>query len=462
MSGRLRALPGILLRLCMWLVLATTALVLLTLACWWLIPDEELDPGVTALLAPRVAPPAAENGYFVAWGLRASPDLDPHQVGRAMVAEHECRLAAGNSSPSCDIDSQLGPARLPRSSLEPCLADEKACLSYHRSKAAQVMAEAKRHAVQLARYRSIRNFPSYSQRDVSWNAASPVPEIDLMRMSDLVDAGLALQVQLPATRHAALRELQGEIGLWRRILVDSDTLIAQMVATAALQRKYALASEIMRVYPEVVRDHGDVMADITRPLPANRVNLVRALDDEFRQVIAPLLMDIRKGLDETGFDYVGNFALAGAFKRNATLNAFYRTLIAQRELHSQSAGRILARHRPQDRELHFLDLPGFWRPATLFYNPAGKFLLAEAEQYDLGDYGLRLHDLVAMSRIVELQRRVAGAGVAAQERQSFIASLPELFNPYTERPFDLDPQKSEIRFRRHDLRSRGAMLSVRL
>ena len=36
--------------------------------CWWLLPDEELNPEAEKFMTIATAPPAANNAYFMIWG----------------------------------------------------------------------------------------------------------------------------------------------------------------------------------------------------------------------------------------------------------------------------------------------------------------------------------------------------------------------------------------------------------
>lgn len=56
-----------------------------------------------------------------------------------------------------------------------------------------------------------------------------------------------------------------------------------------------------------------------------------------------------------------------------------------------------------------------WAPGVIFYNRVGKVLVSVG-MIDLGDYSFRLHDLIARSRLLDLQRRLIRRRPAATER----------------------------------------------
>lgn len=437
-----------------WLLFAALALVLLTLASWWLVPDEALDPAASRLMAPHSGPPTPDNGQFAIWGLRASPGMDPYKAGMAFAAEHERLLAAKGDLASFDPDSVLGPAPLPKPEFKPCNRDEHSCLAYYHGIEKEIGAKGANSALLLQRYRSLRGYSRFAQTDVTLTFESTMPDTGVTVLSALTDAEIALRVRSPGGREAALRELAAEVRLWRDVLMGSDTLIPKLVAAAMLKRKYALASEIMLAYPDV--GSSSLLADITRPLPPERMRLGASLDAEFRQFALSMSNPDGGTYSLTG-NAIGDALLKGALRPNATVNELYRRLVAWRDLYAASPERLLAHgdHTGMNR-----DLKELWHPATLFYNPMGKVLLAVQSDYD--KYALRMVDLVGESRLVELQRRALVARLAPQGRPKFIASSPPgLADPYTGRPFALNDSSNSLCFKTYGQRGgAGSKLCV--
>src|SRR3989338_505644 len=99
---------------------------------WWLLPDEELDPAAVEFAATISTPPTEKNVSFLVWGFPASPELDPHAVGRRIVTEHDRLQAAQKSLAGFDPASSafLGqtPLAFPADYKRLCSPQEEPCL----------------------------------------------------------------------------------------------------------------------------------------------------------------------------------------------------------------------------------------------------------------------------------------------------------------------------------------------
>jgi hypothetical protein len=122
-----------LLRIFNWVGIALARIVMIVIACGWLLPDETLNPGTEKLLSVRPAPPAGHNGCFMFLGMRASPELDPHAVGQKIVAEHERLVAAQGDLTKFEFESFLGNTPLSISGPGPRLCDieKEKCLAVY-------------------------------------------------------------------------------------------------------------------------------------------------------------------------------------------------------------------------------------------------------------------------------------------------------------------------------------------
>jgi hypothetical protein len=269
----------------------------------------------------------------------------------------------------------------------------------------------------------------------------------VLALSDLVDADIGIKIAYPRSRKEALDELAAELDLWRRIARDSDTLITQMVAVNALQRKYHLASEIMQSYPEAARLYMRKMAEIAAPIASKDLSLTRPLQGEFR-LVAELCSNLEHAAwTAWGADTESRLQSAllrtGAFKPNASINnawARYQDGIRLFEKGPQET--IAGRAALLDRYGNIS-----WSPGMILYNPVGRILDADAT-VDFSPYAFRLYDLIGLSRMVELQRRSIDA-VRPAGRAAANSDRADLVNPYTGQPFEWDVAKGTISFIGH-------------
>ena len=67
---------------------------LVVLACWMLLPDETLNPDARQIVEAKPTLPPGQNAYYVLLALKASPELDPFDVGRQIVAAQASAIQA--------------------------------------------------------------------------------------------------------------------------------------------------------------------------------------------------------------------------------------------------------------------------------------------------------------------------------------------------------------------------------
>ncbi len=440
-----------------WLAVLTAGIIVSTIVCWLLIPDEPLDQGVVDLMASVELPADEDNMYFMLWGLRAAPSMTSHTAGRRLVAQHEAQLDAHGELKDFRPEDFLGAEPFV---IKPATGncDEKIpdCLRHYQALQPQLEEDLEKYYLPLLRYRGLREYPHFSERVYSYTITSPFPEYQTVAaMGNLVDAQIAVLVASPATRAVALEELAQEVIVWRRVFMQNDMLVTHMIANAMLHRKYRLASEIMRDYPDIARAYPQHMAEITAPLAPDG-SLKRALETEFRMgfhLYRDIDRDFRKGNDNNkAGDFLSRVLVAGgAYKANATINLQYarhRDTVTLLEKHPRDILATVAANEEQEEDDGFNP----WSPRVLFYNPVGKVLHSIGSP-DMSHYQFRVYDLVAYSRLLELQRRIRYEGIETERMPQYLAqAAPGLRNPYTDAAFDWDATARTLSFAGHGKR----------
>lgn len=433
--------------------------------CWWLIPDEQLNPEADRFAAIAPAPPAANNAYFMIWGLTASPELDPHAVGQQIIAAHDRILASQKDLSKFKADAFYGdhPLRFSKDSKPFCLVENEKenCLQIYQSKQAEVKAQAQEKEIYLARYRKIREYEDFGVAMSLANYQSPLPSWNpIMRLSQLVDGDIAQRMARKGTQKAALEELAAEVNSWRRLLQGNDWLLTQMISVAALQRKYRLASEIMNAYPEVVSGYPAILEKITAPLAPDQTNIVASMGAEARSAVGTY-----RDMNQTGQIFKDSFfegmpgppLLAafqlGGFRANASTNLSYLAFKESLDLFAKSPKEILeGRQEMLDRQAK---LNGF-SVGAIFFNPLGRIFL-NAGMPEATAYAFRVADLIGLSRLVDLQRRLIAGNVAAENVSAVLANAgPTLMDPYTEKPMQWDVASKRVSFVLHGKRFANA------
>ena len=441
------------LKILKWIAGALLGLIIVIGLCWWLIPDEELNPDARKFTDTAAVPPAAKNAYFMIWGLTASPELDPHVVGRQIVAAHDRMQAAEKDLAKFKPDTFYGdhPLTFPKDSKRFCDVEKENCLMVYHAKRAQMVAQVEEKKIYLARYRKIREYEDFATAISQITYQTHVPNWQpILRMSDLVDGDIAERMKTKSTQKAALEELAAEVTSWRRFLQGNDWLITQMIAVATLGRKYRLASEIMDAYPEVVAAHPALMTKITAPLSPADTNVMTSMAAEARFTIGTFAdMDTnRRFLTDSFFVGLPGLPLraafaAGAFRPNASTNDGYLIFKEAIDLFAKSPKEVLegrAALVARQEKMSRITL------GTIFYNPVGRITIA-THPSDFTQYAFRITDLIGLSRLLELKRRIIEGNIALDNVAAALANAgTELMDPYTEKPMQWDAATKRISF----------------
>ncbi len=437
------------LRVLNWIGRGLLGIAVVLALCWWLIPDQALDAEVEQFLAADRRPPSSDNGIFAIWGFTASPELDPYAVGHRIVAAHDQALSTDKNLDKFKLDSFFGerPLAFPTGSARICDFRKTPCLALYQSKQAEIEAQFETYKVYLARYRNIREYPVMSHVFTQTPTLTPLESLGcLIRVSDLVDGSIALLMKSKATQKAALDELAAEIILWRRLLQSNDGIITQMIATNTLGGKYRLASEILNNQPEIVSAHQTLVATITAPLAIAETNLTTSFGADTLFGLSTLRSEAMKRIlrrDGNTKSPFHSVAIAGSFRENATQNEFYRSFVHLSQFLAKSPRIVLEQHKAYIAERAKINE---FMPRDVFYNPLGRYLGAKRyEEYV--EYAFRVNDVIGLSRLLDLQRRVIDAKLTPNELPAFLAATDSgLMNLYTEQPMRWDAVTQSISF----------------
>ena len=446
-----------LLRAAKWLAVGFAALAVLVVSCWYFLPDETLLPAAQAALDKKPQIPSAQNAFYPLLGLTASPELDATAVGIQIAKVLEAAGPDSGTAARKSVDALLGSAPFQRRSPQGpyCRnANETAsCLDAFVAHHVAIEAQWKSAAPFIQRYRALRALPDFEE--TSWDLWGTHGFGEWFEIAELVDAKIALDMATPALRAAALGELHQEILLTLGIVRQSDSLITQQVFAAQLRKKLRLAADLLSRYPDIALTHADAVAQITQPLKPHDVQLKRVMLGEFRTAAAA---ENRNRLKFAEMAVQPEATAAAAwwrstmwrvlYKPNATINMLYRARQSDGDFYSQSAVAIQSalgqRARPRhDPEYAFNLLDPRW----ILYNPMGKIMASMANGLQFQEYGDRLNDLLAFSRLLELERQMLVGRISPDHALAFVANAgPALANPYTEQPMQYDPTHHTLTF----------------
>lgn len=441
-----------------WLVGGILGFVAIIGLCWWLLPDQALNPKVEQLLAESKTPYPANSAFFAIWGFPASPELDVPDVGQRIAAAHDQSLATDKNLSKFKLESFYGknPLGLPQHGKRMCDFKKEPCLALYQSKQAEIEAQSEAHKGYLARYRSLREAPFSGTLFARADLRSPIPAWgQIGRIGELVDGSIALRMKSPNKHQAALEELLAEIAFWQGIVQSNDGLLTQMVAVNALASKYRLASEILNTYPEIFKMQPKLVAEITLPLPVAKTSVVTSFAGEARYIMSAMqreFVEVSSGgsfmasLDTAPWYWTG---FVGGYRTKATQNEAYRHYSAVFQFLEKSPKDVLAGYKANEEQLRKASQ---FSPLDIFFNPLGRVINATAHT-SYAEYAFRVHDLVGLSRLLDLQRRAIETGVELEKMPAFLAaSDPSLFDVFTEKPMLWDATANRIAFVGHSAR----------
>lgn len=452
-----------------WLLVTALGLLVLLLACWFLLPDETLHPEARNILAapPRVVP--EQNAFYLLLGLPASPELDQFQVGRKIVAAQVVAVREQGYLARFDPSSFHGAkpyqGRIP--SVLYCHSSRSTahCLTALRAHRSELEAERRTQDPYVQRYRALRNYPHFEETTTPAGFAPFIDWQTVLVLGELVDASIAFDMEHPERRAAALAELQQEITLWRRVGREADFLIDRMLIAVLLHHKYRLLSELLTDYPAIADQHRALVAQMTAPLTLADTDLGRVLNGEFRvgaleveNMVQEPKLTPRIGPDQEPSRWTEKLALRLCMRPTATLNLIFSQLTRSGNFYAQSASQIASRTDAifETYQISYLD-PRLW-----LYNPMGKILVSLPGSTQ--SYSLRLHDLAGYTRLLELQRQIAAAQLPDERVGPLLASVDaSLRDPYSGQPMTFDPVSRTISFRPKDeANAKIGPLSVKL
>jgi len=443
-----------------WLLTGFASLFVFMLVLWVVLPDEDLTGEVVQILKDPPRVPAKQNAFYVFWGFEADPSLDAHSVGMSMVEALEQARAQQKNIAYDDLQRFLGtsPLKIDQSDKYFYQAGTNS-LAQVRAERAKIEATERKLLPYIKRYQSLRNYADFNELIPSRVDEPILGYTGLVAISGLTDARIALDMADKAKQGAALENLAAELRLWRKVSQESETLITKMVATKVLQRKFGLVADLLAESPEIAVNTPELLSEITRPLAENEISLERALVGEFR-LVSGTFLGLRREIDAAPYsvsNVLNKLILARGFKPNATVNLIFVKNKELRDFYNRPAAAIAA-----NESAFIADWGRFssYSPSTLFYNPVGKVLVYVAPP-DYGTYVYRLHDLDALSRLLELQRQLAVVRLSTDKVAAFVRqSDASLRDPYTGKPMRWDAAGRTLSIQGHG--KDGDKLSVRL
>ena len=416
----------------------------LSVAAWFGInaTDEALSADAqAALLLPPPPPPDRQNGFIDFLALGAPADAPTYETGIAQIAILNGKADGATLS-------------LPRSGIPRCKrGDYLACVAGM----SDLRHNIDEQAVFLARYREMRKKPRFIDLVVPQSPEAPLPAfMGFTEGNRLLLMRAALDFN--AGRHsAAIAEIEAELGFYRKVASDADTLLPKMLAFAMLDATAIFAAEVARKLPRGERALWTRLQAAVRPPTASELDVVPAMRRDRAQwaewmrtrryvrmpdVMYQVLADYYgKPGGRPWWDPVAPYL----YRPHQSVNKFVAQSVASEALAKAPAREFeaaLVAHRARVGALE----PSPWSSWVL--NPVGNrhhYLT----QSDFADYVARAHTLTGVHALVALQIRLRAAGITrpADVEKALAGPLGREYpDPFTAEPMVFDPAAMTLGF----------------
>lgn len=413
------------------LLIAAIAAVTVAINLSWF--DEPLHPELQRLKTPQPVS-MEDNAYPLVYGFPAADDRDPRAAGLAIVETLRERYREGRRMAVSDeeLSRILGGSGFDdawRASFSSLPCNSRFALDC----AEQLIADLEhadpnqpRLRVLLDRYGTILHAARFEENQ-EFDAYTPVPAYGTLLPVGRIR--LAMSYEHEPTQ-VFLARVAEDVAFWKMTLRDGQTLIAKMVALAALRNDLTFLSALMRD-----RDLSEEDLEFLRQYLSPFTSEERDIGETFlAELRIALLSEKSLVIPEEG-----SWTTRLLLQQHATLNEYYFSTILPMQLRASLSPAEFYRQRGYEQLSY--SVRAF--PPPLF-NLGGKLVLEHImTENNLQDYITRVHDLEGRILLVLLQAELE----SRSER-----SVPEVVrtstykNPYTGEPMDYDEAAQTIRF----------------
>lgn len=412
------------------------------------LKDANLDPAaVTAMEFPGVQTDKA-NAYYALYGFKAPAGADPHATGLQFVTAVNAAYA---SKEGAATDKPPAPDAVKFSGESPdkwCPRDKIDCLDAYRANRAPIRRLAQDNALLLQRYRALYRYTVF-QETVTRKYMGNLPHL-LTAENALTRALIGLDA-VDGNADAAFAALAKDIRFWRQVLQGASSVITKTVASALLDRDFALLAEILKRYQDRPQMLAAAKAAL-KPLSDQERSFAEAFRGEYA-LGAHLVLELPDKLRDPDMAFSGHevgiwepIMASLFFKRHASVNMLFQSYRDRLRLTQAPADKLIPVAEAlaaEDRERHDI------ARVSLVYNPIGKILFAisDASSQGFARYIGRVHNLDGRMRLIALQLALYQAHVPEAQVPKFIAaSPPAQHDPYRAAPMAWDAKRRVLFF----------------
>jgi hypothetical protein len=417
--------------------------------------DESPSDDFTAQMAVPAPNKDPGNGYLAYVGQTAPEDEEIFSYGARWVDHYSSAFNLAG-----DIEFTVGNLKFAGDAHQLCNPTKAACLPMVVTKAAVWRQLAADNALVLARQQSMVATTIFEETYTPQTWESPIPTPDLNR-GKLLELDLIAVDVVEGRVTEALTALDARLAFDRRALLGSRSVFMSVVASIWLEQDYALLAEIVASRPAALDSHKALLTRMTTPLEVEQLRGVarQMLNGEHRTMLTgfPQELSALAKLGQTQYDPQADAVdqedvwhdplKQPLYKQQASKNlvaAVQKIWLDQLPSFQPERAEQWSRDTEQLQSSTLHNKTRTWR---VIYNPIGKASVRRhLESTTPTRHLLRLFDLAAITRMARLQVAAALATPPVADIPGFLAADAALYNPYTQRPFEWEPDARQIVF----------------
>ena len=416
------------------------------------LSDEPLDSKAKTMLdGPTNAVDPKSNGYFVLSAMDADESLDVLKAGQEKTKEYIALSKADPSQPDYTKRTTYKTTTLFTPQNDRCRGVTSTCIEadiLNRSKVETLISQS---SLLLKRYEMIQQLPNFEEPPISTIAALQASYLPLLHASDLVIARAVFNIA-DGKIQEGIDALKKNDQFLRRLMRQSSTLVSKHTISAMLRKQVQAISEVIEVYPGVLKSNGDEMSDMLRPLSEAELSMVSPFEKETQFVLKKLTPEYVTGAPETVSEKFSTLLIKAFYQPNITANLMANYL----EMIIKAAHLPPSGYKQAENEIKLWSIDANKYSFSTFihflYNPVGKVLyeaeIARPETYF--SYMEGVADLDGYIRLVGLQTELRRKGVSDDAIQNFIATAGSQFvSPYDATPMTWVAQQKQLQFIGH-------------
>lgn len=400
----------------------------------------------------RPVSPDNENGYIYAAGLHASRDEDPEQSGKSFI-EKQKALAKKKEFNANYEKSKFGTAfkQLPEKlsvTLNACFVPGDECLQRMFSGRDTFKPALTKNAWMLERYSRLINHPQWRETSAFtlWNDFPHYEDIMNSQKLFLVSAWIsAYEGNGKAANYAIARDHN----FWRMVLSSTNSLLARMVATTALNRNYLFGALFLQTQPTA--KGFEIPADWRKPYSAEEISMRRVMSGEiiFSREMVREIWGMKRLPWEEKNPRIDDIIAELKNRLGRPLALPQDSLNIQTDYYEKMMKTFNVPLGQYEKALKEAQISQASQKSLLSrihaYNPVGRWLIAQNEVGMYENYFLRSADLEGTRRLAVLMSELHAKKVSREDLGAVVAAS-EMKNPYTDQPFIVEPGNDYVVF----------------